>query len=360
MKIIHCADLHLDSKMETNFSPEQAKGRRYEILATFERMVSYASDHQVEVIIISGDMFDTPQSQQKTIKNRVMDTISENDQIDFIYLQGNHDRDYYFKKLDPRPSNLKLFTTNWSAYRYGNVVIAGREFSNNQSGDFYQELLLDENDFNIVMLHGQIVSYQADNKAETINLEQLKNKDIDYLALGHIHEARCDKLDYRGVWCYPGCLEGRGFDECGTKGFYLLDIQGNSSTREFVSLAKRTFHEVTVDISKALDAREIAKLVERQLEGILAEDIVKVIITGTVDEETELDWDYLEHKIANRFYFAKLADLTEVKIDYTKYAQDISFKGEFIRTVAALDLNDEDKNRIIMMGINAIMGKEVG
>ncbi len=360
MKIIHCADLHLDSKMETNFSPEKAKQRRYEILDTFERMVDYAGVNQVEVIIISGDMFDTPQSQQKTIKNRVIDTISSNDQIDFIYLQGNHDRDDYFKNLDPRPGNLKMFSTSWSSYRYDNVVITGREFSGDEDRGFYADLLLDENDFNIVMLHGQVASYRVDNKAETILLDQLKNKDIDYLALGHIHERRCEKLDYRGVWCYSGCLEGRGFDECGQKGFYLLEIQANNLTKEFVSLAKRTLHEVAVDISKAVDALEIAKMVEQQLEIIPAEDIVKVAITGSVHEDTELDWDYLEHKIANRFYFAKVINQTEVKIDYTKYANDISFKGEFIRTVEALDLNGEDKNRIIMMGINAIIKKEVG
>ena len=88
MKIIHCADLHLDSKMETNFSTEQAKERRYEILATFEGMVKYAIDNDVKVILIAGDMFDTAQNQQKTIKNRVLDMIKKAEQIDFLYLQN--------------------------------------------------------------------------------------------------------------------------------------------------------------------------------------------------------------------------------------------------------------------------------
>ena len=33
-----------------------------------------------------------------------------------------------------------------------------------------------------------------------------------------------DKMDSRGIYCYPGCLEGRGFDECEQKGFVVLDI----------------------------------------------------------------------------------------------------------------------------------------
>ena len=59
MKIIHCADLHLDSKMTANLSKEQAKERKMEILRTFSRMVEYAKNNQVSVIIIAGDLFDT-------------------------------------------------------------------------------------------------------------------------------------------------------------------------------------------------------------------------------------------------------------------------------------------------------------
>ena len=42
MKFIHCADLHLDSKLESNMSREQAAERRNEILLTFKRIVDFA------------------------------------------------------------------------------------------------------------------------------------------------------------------------------------------------------------------------------------------------------------------------------------------------------------------------------
>ena len=51
-----------------------------------------------------------------------------------------------------------------------------------------------------------------------IEVYELKNKNIDYLALGHVHKYKMEKLDNRGIYCYSGCLEGRGFDECGDKG----------------------------------------------------------------------------------------------------------------------------------------------
>ena len=42
MKIIHCADLHLDSQMTANLTKEQARERKREIIRTFTRMVEYA------------------------------------------------------------------------------------------------------------------------------------------------------------------------------------------------------------------------------------------------------------------------------------------------------------------------------
>ena len=39
MKLIHCADLHLDAKMTALLDPEQAKERRAEMLQTFRRIV---------------------------------------------------------------------------------------------------------------------------------------------------------------------------------------------------------------------------------------------------------------------------------------------------------------------------------
>ena len=53
---------------------------------------------------------------------------------------------------------------------------------------------------------------------------RLKEKNIDYLALGHIHEYSQGQIDLRGKYAYSGCLEGRGFDELGEKGFILIDV----------------------------------------------------------------------------------------------------------------------------------------
>ena len=129
MKIIHCADLHLDSKMESNLDREAASMRRDELLDTFERMVTYAAENEVRVILIAGDLFDKP-NVRKAAKTRVIEQIKQHPEIDFCYIRGNHDQLDFVEELSEQEdiTNLKLFGTDeWTSYDYGDVVITGME-----------------------------------------------------------------------------------------------------------------------------------------------------------------------------------------------------------------------------------------
>ena len=61
MKLIHCADLHLGSRMESGLPPAKAQERRMELLHTFVNMVERASSEGVEAMLLCGDLFDTEQ-----------------------------------------------------------------------------------------------------------------------------------------------------------------------------------------------------------------------------------------------------------------------------------------------------------
>ena len=102
MKIIHCADLHLDSRMTANLTKEQARERKREIIRTFTRMVEYAEKTGVRLIMISGDLFDT-RNVSALARNTVRDMICTHPQIDFLYLRGNHDSDNFLSELEEVP-----------------------------------------------------------------------------------------------------------------------------------------------------------------------------------------------------------------------------------------------------------------
>ena len=274
MKFIHCSDLHLDSKMEQHLSAAQARERNAECCATFARLVRYAADQNVTAVLIAGDMFDTERASAQTA-GFVLDQIRNTPQVDFLYLRGNHD-EAVFDGME-LPENFKTFDTDWSYHRYEDVVIAGLELNGENWESMYNTLVLQKEDTNIVMLHGQ-ESTKPDR--EQIALPLLRGKNIDYLALGHIHSYRCEKLDLGSLWCYCGCLEGRGFDECGEKGFVLLEVEGGAVKTTFVPFARRMLREVAVDITGMTAVTEILQALEAASEGISSDSLVKFILTG--------------------------------------------------------------------------------
>lgn len=362
MRIIHCADLHLDSKMTANLTKEQARERKKEIIRTFTRMVEYARKNDVNIILIAGDLFDT-RNVSALARNTVWDMIATNPEIDFLYLRGNHDSDNFLSKMEELPGNLLLFGEEWTSYRYGSVVISGLELSAENQAVVYNSLVLNHDDFNIVTMHGQLENYQSRDQVEKISLNDLRNKNIDYLALGHVHSYMEERLDNRGIYCYPGCLEGRGFDECGPKGFVLLDIDEQEHKLEtaFIPIAARTLYTLEVDVSGALTTQEAAMRMEQAIaqESYPSGSLVKIVLTGDVEVDAEFNCDYLRDLFADYFYFEKVYDRTRLRINYSDYEKDASLKGEFIRMVLGSELSEEQKAKVIRCGILALSGEEI-
>lgn len=362
MRIIHCADLHLDSKMTANLTKEQARERKKEIIRTFTRMVEYARKNDVKVILIAGDLFDT-RNVSALARNTVWDTIATNPEIDFLYLRGNHDSDNFLSKMEELPENLLLFGEEWTSYRYGSIVFSGLELTPENRAEVYNSLVLDHDDFNIVTMHGQSENYQSRDQVECISLNDLRNKNIDYLALGHVHSYVQESLDNRGIYCYPGCLEGRGFDECGPKGFVLLDIdeQAHRAETAFVPIAARTLYTLEVDVSGASTTQEAAVRMEQAVAQAAypSGSMVKFVLTGDVEVDAEFNCDYLQDLFEDYFYFEKVYDRTHLRIDYSDYENDASLKGEFIRMVLGSELDEEQKSEVIRCGILALSGEEI-
>lgn len=355
MKIIHCSDLHLDSAMESNLTAAQARERNAEICATFARLVSRAAAQQADAVLIAGDLFDTRRATARTA-DFVLSEIRKASQVDFLYLRGNHDESESIFAGMELPDNFKTFGPQWTSYRYGSVVICGMEPEGDGWYRMYDSLKLDPHDTNIVMLHGMESTRPGE---EQIAIPLLKDKHIHYLALGHIHSYKKAPLGMDGSYCYCGCLEGRGFDECGEKGFVELDVQDQRVGAEFVPFATRSLHEVQVDITDRITVSQLHHAMETAAAEIPGEDLVKFTFTGSYTLETQKDLKFLEKLFESRFYFVKIKDESRLKIEKESYEHDASLKGEFIRMVMASDKSDEEKEMIICCGIRALCAEEV-
>ncbi len=350
IKLIHCADVHLGSAMTSRLPAQKSAERRREIRATFGRMADYAEKNGCTAVLLCGDVFDSDRPLKKD-KEYFYNVVKAHPAVDFLYLRGNHDGEQSYEET---PKNLKTFSRAWQYYDYGDAVIAGAELCRENCLSIYSSLSLPRGRTNIVMLHGQIADGSG---ADKINLAKLRGKNIDYLALGHVHTFSSGRIDGRGVYAYSGCLEGRGFDETGAKGFIMLEVEDGRISSRFVPFASRTVHSCECDVSGCADwlaaARRAAVYLPRS-----RGDMLRITLTGEVEfDSTDLAGDVYK-ELEPHCYCLSVKDDTRAKIDMAALAADRSLKGEFVRSVLAEDgYTEERRARIIRAGLKALAGR---
>ena len=403
VRLIHTADLHLDSAFSSRFSKEEAEERRRNLLIAWNKLLQYGIERKVQAILISGDLFDSPVVSRSAMEI-FLSSIRKNPEISFFYLRGNHDTKNTFRFRDDLPKNLFLFSKEGKKYRLKEkLVLLGQEFygterrsefpeesygtesllelpefpeepeelveeellSPSSSKDAVQSIWnLKEEDCNILMLHGALREGGPEVQNEQgISLKQLSRYPIHYLALGHIHkreEGKYGSLNY----IYPGCLQGRGFDEEGEKGFYYVEIEEETKEikAEFVPLKEGAFRIIPLFLSEedgTLDAEE--KIRESlKKEGAEAKDSVRIILKGEKRAGEERNLRYLEKQLEEEYAYIEIKEETKLKLRKEEFIHEKGLKGEFLRMVCESEsLSEEEKEKLMILGIGLLQGEEL-
>ena len=87
-KILHTADFHLDSAF-TALPEEKARLRRQEARQLTDRLVDYANDHGVELLLLAGDLFDSDQLYGQTAQELAPRARSLIDAGDILLVKGS-------------------------------------------------------------------------------------------------------------------------------------------------------------------------------------------------------------------------------------------------------------------------------
>ena len=351
MKLIHLADLHLGSEMSTRLSVDKARLRRDELCSSFDGAVEYAKSIGATAILLSGDVFDgeLPPARDKEF---FYDVIRSAPELTFFYLKGNHDE---AEQAEPLP-NLKTFEGGtWTTYELGEgVTVSGIELTRENGESYYDGLRLDGNKKNIVMLHGQV----ADSKgAEKIHLKSLAGKGIDYLALGHIHAYSTGKIDARGTYAYAGCLEPRGFDEIGEKGWIVVDTSVGVEHR-FERRSVRTVERIELDVSGMAGLAQVLQKASELPQD--KENLLRLVLVGEADFDTDGMANLLQSRLKDRYFALSVKDETEKALHLEKYEGQVCVEWEFIQLVQANDtLTERQKKEVIAMGLKALKGEKL-
>ncbi len=352
LKLIHTADLHLGSQMDAHMPQEKVKLRRAEIRSSFFRMVELAKREGVRHILLAGDIFDSERA-PKADKELFYNIIKGSPEITFYYLRGNHDLSEDYAGLGL--SNLVTFTDEWSSHELGEgVVLHGIEMTESNCKALYKTLSTDKSKTNIVMLHGQAASTTGNG---LIHLPSLTGKNISYLALGHVHSYSSGRLDADGVYAYSGCLEGRGFDECGEKGFISMRISDGKLEHEFIPHSQRVIKSTSFDVGGCDGAYSIVSRILSM--GFGENDIVRIELVGDADFDLSGIADNVTKMLEPYLFFVRVKNSARQKIDLSAAECELSLRGEFIRTVMRSSLSESEKNEVISLGIRALSGEEI-
>ena len=89
-------------------------------------------------------------------------------------------------------------------------------------------------------------------------------------------------------------------------------------------------------------------------------DIYRINLIGDVPFDSSFSAKDIESYLKNDAYFVNVKDKTMPLIEPKKYQNDLSLKGEFVRGVYAnTELSEEDKKRIVALGLKALEGREL-
>jgi DNA repair exonuclease SbcCD nuclease subunit len=310
-------------------------------------MVDFARDNGVKAILISGDLFDSDKPFKKD-KDFFLSIVERNPSVDFLYLRGNHDE----QGDGGEYPNLKTFSGEWQSYTYENLTISGIEIAGENASSLYSTLALDENKLNIVSLHGQTGAVSGVDK---VNLTKLRGKFIDYLALGHIHEHAFGKLDERGVWAYSGCLEGRGFDETGRKGFVLLEIDDKIAP-QFIPFSQNPIERLELTVTGLSDAYAVEQLARKEF-TFLPSTIYRLVLKGEMDAQVDDLAKDVQKMLGGDCAYLSVKDETEKALHLEKYEGQVCVEWEFIQLVQGnKNLTEKQKKEVISMGLKALSG----
>ncbi len=358
MKLIHTGDVHLGSAFKT-LTGEQARQRNAELLDGFRRLCTYAKENGVYAVLLAGDLFDGNQIPAQ-LKKETLSIISAAAPVCFFYVSGNHDEEFSAENL---PSNLYLFSDARAFKSYDlpeNICVTGLDTKYFAQAAFAQ-LALPPQKYNILLLHGE-KGVDGGASSENIPFARLQNKGIDYLALGHIHKPTltAERLDGRGVYRYCGCLEGRGFDEVGQRGFFLLEIENGKLVKElFLSVASREVVEVRADISACTTYYDVENCAVQALSAVPSKNMVKLLLTGRHALGLKKDLTLLEGRLGSRFFLFRVVDESRLFIDYRAFENDKTERGEFVREVGRYELNEDLRAEILDVGLKALAGEEI-
>lgn len=285
IRFLHCADLHIDRPFEgLHLLDDNNKALPQANAKVLENIIDEALSQSVDFVLLAGDTFHQNRPSLKTQHHFFQQMNRLKTAGIPVYLSfGNHD--YY----DPQrywfdfPENVHLFTKEAVETFEGQ----GKDGSSYQiSGFSYQSQWLPtskvpefpsrQGNYHIGMYHGDING----ERYAPFSLQEMKQKNYAYWALGHIHVPTI--LATEPPMVYPGAPQGHTQKETLTPGVLLVTLTETQANWVPLFVAEVSWQEVTCSLKGIRQVKEVLEAVETHFTNS-EQSLVKITFTQTDD-----------------------------------------------------------------------------
>ena len=275
LKLLHAADLHLDSPLRglAGYDGAPDAELRGATRGALENLVRLALDEGVGAVLLAGDIYDGDWNDYNTglFFRRQMSRLGEAG-IKVFLVSGNHDAASNISRQLSLPQNVHVFSQHEAETvpvpELGIAVhgqgYARRDVTENLAASYPAP---NSGLFNIGLLHTALNGREGHATYAPCTKNQLVDRGYDYWALGHVHTREVVASEPWVV--FPGNLQGRFVKETGPKGATLVTVDDN---HQVVSVVPHTldvvrWEHLEVDASAVTGVPELCDLVRIAMAG---------------------------------------------------------------------------------------------
>lgn len=315
LKILHSADWHLDSPFASFPSPQRQQLKAAQLTLP-DQIAELCIRENCDLVLLAGDLLDGKASRETL--DRLKRAFARCG-VPVLISPGNHD---FCGPGSPWleeswPENVHVFTGGLSCVvlKELDCRVWGAGFRSMDCESLLAHFRAEGPEtYHLGLFHGDPL--QANSPCNPVTAAQVRQSRLRYLALGHIHKAGAFRSG--NTLCgWPGCPMGRGWDETGEKGVYIVQVEAENVSLEQRRVNVPRFYDLTADSADAL---------QNLLPPVPGADHYRVTLTG----EGTQDIRDLKAAFAH-FPNLVLVDCREAPLDIWGHEGEDTMEGTYFR-----------------------------
>ena len=327
MKILATADLHLGMKFSAYSEVQiELSEARYN---TLDRLIEKANEHQCDLFLIAGDLFERVTLSKKDVI-RAVSSLNRFEGKMVGVLPGNHDyctdaEASIWKTFKEESGDLIRLLDKPAVYSLAHYdldcdMYAGpcnEKHSSQNAISWINETPKNSGaSLHIGIAHGSIETYSLDFTEQyfPMKFSELENAGVDFWIIGHTHVQFPNEQSPADTIFVPGTPEPDGFD-CGHRGTaWIIEVDSDKQmSYRPLTLGQYYFIEELIEVESD---DSIQKIIEKYSAPGYETALVKLHLSGSLPQEAYEEVFNIEEALQDKLQY--------LSVDYNDVVKNIS------------------------------------